>query len=71
MKPQDLIFIVVMAGLLFAGKPKWFAVVGLICLVAAIPLFSLWIFFTAQRLVYYSAGFMLVSIILLLYKSRK
>jgi hypothetical protein len=32
------------------------------------PLFAKWIFFTADRLVWYAAGFLFVAIILLFFK---
>jgi heme/copper-type cytochrome/quinol oxidase subunit 4 len=65
MKIQDIIFLVVFLILLFKRDSKWTSAAGIICLVLAIPLFALWIFFTAQHLVWYSAGFFLLSIILL------
>jgi hypothetical protein len=65
MKPQDIVFIVIIAGLLFFRRnPKYFAVLGLISLMLSIPFFNLWIFFTAQRLVWYAAASILIAIIL-------
>ncbi|OGH16797.1 MAG: hypothetical protein A3C30_00450 [Candidatus Levybacteria bacterium RIFCSPHIGHO2_02_FULL_40_18] len=71
MKPQDLIFLIILLGLLFRRKPEWFTLVGLLCLVLAIPLFSAWVFFTAQRLTYYAAAFFLAAIIIYLIQNRK
>lgn len=71
MKPQDLIFIVALVGLLLTRKPKWLVIAGLVCLVLAIPLFSFWIFFTAQRLTYYAIGLFLISTLYYLFNSRK
>lgn len=70
MKIQDIFFIVVLAFLLFKHNPKYFAVVGLLCLIFSIPLFTFWIFFTAERLVWYAASFFLLSIIFNLYYAR-
>lgn len=68
MKPQDILFIIVLVGLLFKfwRKPQIIIIAGTVCLIASIPLFSVWIFFTAQRLVYYSLGFLTLGIICLL-----
>jgi len=65
MKPQDILFIITILFLLWKKNPKHFVVAGLICLALSMPLFHFWIFFTAQRLVYYAVGFFLFSIILL------
>ena len=65
MKIQDILFIVVFVILALKRNSTFSTIAGLICLAAAIPLFALWIFFTAQHLVYYSAAFFLLSIILL------
>lgn len=70
MKPQDVVFIAVLIVLLIAHRPKWLIAAGLICLAISIPLFSLWIFFTAQRLVYYGAGFLLVGIVIMIVWER-
>lgn len=68
MKPQDILFFIVLAMLLLIQKPRILVVAGLVCFMLAIPLFSSWIFFTAQRLVYYGAAFLLVGSVLLLRK---
>jgi len=57
MKPQDFVFGMVFVGLLFSGKPRLLVWAGLISLVLSIPLFTLWIFFTAERLTWYAAAF--------------
>lgn len=72
MKPQDIVFIVILAILLFViRKPKVLVIAGLICLILSIPLFSFWIFFTAQRLVYYAAAFFLAATVIYLFEARK
>lgn len=64
MKIQDLIFLIVFLGMIYLRKPRWAVMVGLFSLVLAMPLFYFWIFFTAQRLTMYAAGFFLLDIIL-------
>lgn len=61
MKPQDIVFLVVLLGLFFLKKPKLFEIVGLFCLVLAMPFFAKWIFFTGQRLVMYGGAFILIG----------
>jgi len=69
MKPQDIgFFIVLLVLLLFKRNPRLFIVAGLVCLILSMPLFHFWIFFTAQRLVWYAAAFLLTGIILILGK---
>lgn len=63
MKPQDIIFLIVLVSVIFTRNPKYAAIVGILCLIFAIPLFQFWIFFTAQRLVMYAAAFFLLAII--------
>jgi hypothetical protein len=70
MKPQDILFIIILAVLLIIRKPRVLVGAGLICLFLSIPLFAKWVFFTAERLVWYAAGFLLVSIILLLLERK-
>ena len=64
MKPQDIVFFIVLAILLVVRKPIWFVYAGLLCFALAIPLFARWVFFTGERLVWYGAAFVFVSIIL-------
>lgn len=73
MKPQDIVFIIAIIVLLFTcwKRPGVFVWVGLLCLLASIPLFTFWVFFTAQRLVYYGAAFIFTAIIILMYQYRR
>lgn len=64
MKPQDIIFFVVLIALLLSRRPKVLVWAGLGCLVLAVPLFSFWIFFTAERLTWYAAAFFLTYILI-------
>jgi len=64
MKIQDLLFfITIFIFIFFVKKPKISTITGLACLIAAMPLFAKWVFFTAERLTWYAAGFFLVTII--------
>lgn len=71
MKPQDIAFFLVLILLLFFRKPKLLVGAGLVCLLFSMPLFALWVFFTAQHLVWYAYGFFLVAIILLLIQNKR
>jgi hypothetical protein len=71
MKPQDILFIIILLGLLFLKKPRIVIGAALFCFIVSIPLFYRLVFFTAERLVMYAAGFLLVSVILLWIKSEK
>lgn len=71
MKPQDIFFIIIFAGLLITRKSIWFAYAGLGCLIVAIPLFAKWVFFTAERLTWYAAAFILAFVLISLFKPHK
>lgn len=71
LKPQDLLFFLVLALLFIKKDPKLFVWAGLISLILSIPLFAEWIFFTAQRLTWYAFAFFLVAVILKLDKFSK
>ena len=70
MKIQDILFIIVLLGLIYKQNPKWAAVAGLVSLVISIPLFVTWTFFTAERLTWYAAAFFFLSIVLHIWKKR-
>ena len=63
MKAQDIAFIIAIGILLSRRMPRWFAWAGLGSLILAIPLFAGWIFFTAERLTWYAAGFFLLFLL--------
>lgn len=71
MKPQDIVFFVILAGLIFLRKPRLFEIVGLLCFALAMPFFAKWIFFTAQRLVMYGGAFIFLGALWELVKLRK
>jgi hypothetical protein len=71
MKPQDILFYIILIGLFVHRKPMLFIWTGLLCLIISMPLFYFWVFFTAERLVMYAMGFIFFSVILFLFKMRK
>jgi len=68
MKIQDIAFFIVLALLIFKRNPRLTVACGILCLALSIPLFSFWIFFTAERLTWYAAAFFLLAIIFYLFK---
>lgn len=62
MKIQDIVFLILFALLAYKQSPKLSAKFGIIALIVAIPLFTFWIFFTAERLVWYAAAFFLLCV---------
>lgn len=62
MKIQDIIFLTLFVFLVHKMNPKWSAIFGMFSLFAAIPLFTFWVFFTAERLIWYAAAFFLLCI---------
>lgn len=70
MKIQDVAFLVVLALLIVKRNPKLATLCGLSCLVFSIPLFSFWVFFTAERLVWYAAAFFGLAIIFYLKRNN-
>lgn len=71
MKPQDIVFGIVLVLILVLRKQKLSIIVGLSCLLLAIPLFAKWIFFTGERLTWYAAAFLFVGIIEQLFTKEK
>ncbi len=71
MKPQDILFIIVLLILLWKRKPEWFILMGLLSFLCSMPLFAYWIFFTAQRFMYYGFAFLLFGILFSLPILRK
>ena len=71
MKVQDIIFFLVLGLLIYKNKPKLLVLAGIIALVISIPLFSFWVFFTAERLTWYAGAFFLIAIIFSMIKLRK
>jgi hypothetical protein len=68
MKIQDIAFFIVLFLLIIKHSPKLAVICGISCLILSIPLFSFWVFFTAEHLVRYAAGFFLLTIIIYLFK---
>lgn len=63
MKIQDTLFLVALVILLALRKQRYFVFAGLGSLTLAIPLFAGWVFFTAERLTWYAAGFFLIYLL--------
>lgn len=64
MKPQDILFILILVFLIYKKNPKYFVFAGLFCFALSIPFFQFWIFFTAERLTWYAVAFILSAIII-------
>lgn len=71
LKPQDLLFLLAITILFMKREPKFFVWAGLISLLLSIPLFSQWVFFTAQRLSWYASAFFLIATLLIFWGTRK
>jgi hypothetical protein len=63
MKPQDIAFLTIFGVILIWRKPQLFLFAGLIFLTLSIPLFGFWVFFTAERLVWYGAAFLAMFVL--------
>ena len=71
MKIQDIGFFVILVALLVFRKRSWLVFAGLFSLIVSIPLFAKWVFFTAERLTWYSAAFFVVALIMNLIPERR
>lgn len=65
-KPQDILFVISIVILLYKKDYRLFIASGIFSLVISMPLFAKWIFFTAERLTWYSMVFFSVAIVLLI-----
>lgn len=70
MKIQDIAFLAVLVLLILKRSPKLAVICGIVALLLAIPLFSFWVFFTAERLTWYAAAFFLLAITLIVFNSK-
>ena len=71
MKVQDIAFFVALIGLWFVPGRNNYLYAGLLSIVAAIPLFATWTFFTAERFIWYASAFILVHIVLQLKELKR
>ena len=71
MKIQDIIFFIIFISLSIKRDPRLAAGTGIVSLILSIPLFSFWIFFTAERFTWYAAAFFLLTILFQLFNIRK
>lgn len=70
MKIQDILFLFVLAFLIYKRDSRLSLVFGLGALALSIPLFYLQIFFTAQHLVYYALAFILLAVLIMIFKEK-
>ncbi|MCL4382518.1 MAG: hypothetical protein M1575_00195 [Patescibacteria group bacterium] len=71
MKIQDIGFLILLFSAFFIRSGRLAAGLGLLFLILAMPLFALWVFFTAQRFVIYAAAFFVLSITLQLVEIKR
>jgi len=71
MKPQDILYLVVLGFLIYKRNPNLFVWAGIFCFVISIPLFAFWIFFTAEHLVWYGASFILIAVTVFIFGEFK
>ena len=71
MKPQDIAFLLLFIVISISRKEKWFVLAGLASFMFAMPLFAKWIFFTAERSVWYGAAFLFTALCLYAFQTRK
>jgi hypothetical protein len=71
MKPQDILFGVVFLILFAIRRPVVFFYAGVFSLILSMPLFTMQVFFTAERLTWYSAFFFLCSVIFSFIRAHK
>jgi hypothetical protein len=70
MKIQDVLFLVTLFFLIFKRDSKLSLYFGLGSILVSIPLFYFQVFFTAEHLIWYSAAFISLSIILMIFKEK-
>ena len=63
MKIQHILFVILLAFLIWKRKPAWTAGLGLLLLVLSIPLFAKYVFYTAESMTWYAAGLFLLTFI--------
>ncbi len=71
MKIQDILAAGIIVFLLRQAGAKIFVYAGLLCYLLAVPLFSRWIFFTAERLVWYGTLCILIAIVRYTARNRR
>ena len=73
MKIQDILFIIllILPFIVKRANARVFIILGIVMIMLSAPFFYMRIFFTAQRLVMYGAGFILVGIVLMFIKQRR
>lgn len=71
-KIQDLAFLIGFFSLLALIKSwRWFIASGLVCLLLSFFAFKFWLLFTAERLTWYGAAFILTGLLRVMVSWRK
>lgn len=60
MKPQDIAFLILVILIVLFKKQWYIPVIASVFIAAAMPLFAWWIFFTAERFVWYAVCLMVL-----------
>lgn len=71
MKIQDIAFFIIFVFIILSKRPHWATIMGLVFLFLSIPLFSFWVFFTAERLTWYAAACFLLAMIMYTFQYKK
>jgi hypothetical protein len=71
MKVQDIAFGLLFLFVIWRRNSKLAVILGLVCLILAMPLFKFWIFFTAERLTWYAAALFAYVVLLELVNLRR
>jgi hypothetical protein len=71
MKPQDIVFLLFLAFLLYKRNSRLLVASGILFLLLSMPLFAKWIFFTAERFTWYAAALFLTVICIQLISLKK
>jgi len=71
MKLQDIAFIIILLIFLSRRDTRIVLILGILCLLMAIPLYIQQIFFTAQRLVLYGYVCVVISVIGMIVSDRE
>jgi hypothetical protein len=71
MKPQDLVFCLILSGILIIRKYQLFVYCGLFSFIISIILYIFGLLFTAERLIWYAAGYIFTYLLIYLSTYRR
>jgi len=60
---QTTILFTILVALIITRKPRLFFLASLVCVILSIPLYSFWIFYTAQKLVEFAFYFLAFGVV--------